>query len=39
MEDVFIGDDGEVIHIKETKEGGEKKIEVKVEKKAEKENK
>jgi hypothetical protein len=35
----FIGDDGEVIHIDETDEGGEKKIEVKVEKKAEKENK
>jgi hypothetical protein len=39
MEDVFIGDDGEVIHINETKEGGEKKVEVKVEKKAENENK
>jgi len=39
MENVLIGDDGEVIHIKETEEGGEKQIEVKVEKKAEKENK
>jgi len=38
-EATFIGDDGEVIHVKETEEGGEKKIEVKVEKKAEKENK
>jgi hypothetical protein len=38
-EATFIGDDGEVIHIKETKEGGEKQIEVKVEKKVEKEKK
>lgn len=39
MEDVFKGDDGEVIHIKEINEGAGKQIEVKVEKKTEKENK
>lgn len=38
-EGTFVGDDGEVIHVKEIKEGDGKKIEVKVEKKAEKENK
>lgn len=38
-EGTFVGDDGEVIHIKEIKEGTGKQIEVKVEKKAEKENK
>ena len=38
-EDVLIGEDENVIYMKETKAGGEKQIEVKVEKKAEKENK
>jgi hypothetical protein len=38
-EATFTGDEGEVIHIKEIKEGEEKKVEVKVEKKVEKENK
>ncbi len=38
-EATFTGDDGEVIHIKEIKEGDGKKVEVKVEKKVEKENK
>lgn len=38
-EATFTGDDGEVIHIKEIKEGKGQKIEVKVEKKVEKENK
>jgi hypothetical protein len=38
-EATFIGDDGEVIHIEEIDKGGEKQIEVKVEKKEEKENK
>lgn len=38
-EAIFSGDDGEVIHIKEIKEGDGKKVEVKVEKKVEKENK
>jgi len=36
-EATFTGDDGEVIHIKEIKEGDGKKVEVKVEKKVEKE--
>lgn len=36
---VFTSDDGEEIHIKEIKEGDGKKVEVKVEKKVEKENK
>jgi hypothetical protein len=38
-EATFIGDDGEVIHVKEINKEGEKQIEVKVEKKTEKENK
>ena len=38
-EATFTGDEGEVIHIKEIKEGEGKKVEVKVEKKVEKENK
>lgn len=38
-EATFTGDDGEVIQIKEIKEGDGKKVEVKVEKKVEKENK
>ena len=38
-EATFMGDEGEVIHIKEIKEGDGKKVEVKVEKKVEKENK
>jgi hypothetical protein len=38
-EATFTGDEGEVIHIKEIKEGDGKKVEVKVEKKVEKENK
>lgn len=38
-EATFTGDDGEEIHIKEIKEGDGKKVEVKVEKKVEKENK
>ena len=39
LEDVFTRDDGEVIHVKEINKDGEKQIEVKVEKKTEKENK
>lgn len=38
-EATFTGDEGEEIHIKEIKEGEGKKVEVKVEKKVEKENK
>lgn len=38
-EATFTGDEGEEIHIKEIKEGDGKKVEVKVEKKVEKENK
>jgi hypothetical protein len=38
-EATFTGDEGEEIHIKEIKEGDGKKVEVKVDKKVEKENK